>query len=308
VSGQRNSTEPAVAEGLGPLAPIAGGTGLITGDSQDAHFIGLWLHGRRKHTRRSYEHEVAGFCAYVQRPLRTVTLALLQEWSDQLVGEPSTRAHAIAAVKSLYKFFHQLGYLPVDVGVPLRTPGQKDTLAERILPEADIRKILRAEKQPRNAVMLKLLYASGIRVSELCGLTWADCVARDGGRGQLAVFGKRDKTRFILLEKAVWSALMSLRPAEVEHTAPVFRSRVKGGHLDPSQVLRIVKAAAARAGIDAGRAVSPHWFRHAHASHAIDHGASLVLVRDTLGHGSLATTNRYTHARPGESSGSFLKT
>ena len=77
-----------------------------------------------------------------------------------------------------------------------------------------------------------------------------------------------------------------------------------GGHLDASQVWRIVRAAVRRAGL-AGN-VSPHWLRHSHASHAIDRNAPISLVRDTLGHQSIETTSRYLHAWPGESSSLYL--
>jgi site-specific recombinase XerD len=83
----------------------------------------------------------------------------------------------------------------------------------------------------------------------------------------------------------------------------VFRS-ARGGHLDASQVHRIVKAAAARAGL--APAVSAHWLRHAHASHALDRGAPIHLVQATLGHASVATTGRYLHARPQDSSSRYL--
>ena len=83
----------------------------------------------------------------------------------------------------------------------------------------------------------------------------------------------------------------------------MFRSR-RGGHLHPSQLLRIVRRAAKRAGIT--KAVSPHWLRHGHASHALDRGAPIHLVQATLGHASVATTGRYLHARPSESSSTYL--
>ena len=85
--------------------------------------------------------------------------------------------------------------------------------------------------------------------------------------------------------------------------APVFRSR-KGGPLDASQVHRIVKGAAERAGLPAE--VSAHWLRHAHASHSLDRGAPIHLVQQTLGHASVATTGRYLHARPTDSSARYL--
>ncbi len=88
-----------------------------------------------------------------------------------------------------------------------------------------------------------------------------------------------------------------------EPDAPVFRSR-KGGALSSSAVYRIVRQAAERTGLPAG--VSPHWLRHAHASHALDRGAPIHLVQATLGHASVATTGRYLHARPNDSSARYL--
>ena len=81
-------------------------------------------------------------------------------------------------------------------------------------------------------------------------------------------------------------------------------SRKAGRPVSAVQVHRIVRAAAARASIEA--AVSAHWLRHAHASHALDRGAPAHLVRDTLGHASLATTSAYAHARPDQSSSRYL--
>jgi site-specific recombinase XerD len=83
----------------------------------------------------------------------------------------------------------------------------------------------------------------------------------------------------------------------------VFRSR-QGGALDPSQVHRIVKQAAQRAGLP--ETVSAHWLRHAHVSHALDRGAPVHLVQATVGHASLTTTSRYAHARPNDSSSRYL--
>ena len=85
---------------------------------------------------------------------------------------------------------------------------------------------------------------------------------------------------------------------------PVFSSRKQGGHLDRSQVLRIVQAAAKRAGVV--EKASPHWMRHAHASPALDRDAPMHLVSHTLGHVGVATTSRYLHARPPESSSKYL--
>jgi integrase/recombinase XerD len=132
-------------------------------------------------------------------------------------------------------------------------------------------------------------------------LCWKD-VHPNGDAGQVTLYGKGDKTRTVKVSKATWKELCKFREGAAAE-APVFASQ-KGGHLDPSQVRRIVLAAAQRAGVEGN--VSPHWLRHSHASHALDRRATVVLVRDTLGHSSLAVTSRYTHAKPNESSALHL--
>jgi integrase/recombinase XerD len=175
-------------------------------------------------------------------------------------------------------------------------------LAERILSEAGIHRMLSLEPGERNRAILTLLYASGVRVSELCGLRWRD-LQSNGDSAQITVFGKGGKTRAIRLPVSVWQQLTRLR-GEDNGAQPLFRSRKKGGALTPVGVLRIVRRAARRAGIDV--AVSPHWLRHAHASHALDRGAPIHLVQATLGHASITTTGRYLHAKPTDSSSRFL--
>ena len=109
-------------------------------------------------------------------------------------------------------------------------------------------------------------------------------------------------TRAIRLPASVWTRLTALR-GDAGDDAPLFRSR-EGGALDASQVHRIVKAAAQRAGLS--RAVSAHWLRHAHVSHALDRGAPIHVIQHSVGHASLATTTRYSHVRPGDSSALYL--
>src|SRR4051812_6386981 len=271
--------------------------------SSDDHLIELWLHGRSSHTQRAYRTDVERFRAGAGKLLARVTLADLQEFANSL-GELSaaSRYRALSAVKSLLAFGHRIGYLPFDVGRPLRLPGVQHRLAERILPESDVHRMLSLEPTARNRALLLLLYASGVRVSEVCGLCWRD-VQPNGDGAQITVWGKGAKTRAIQLPESVAKLLTTLR-GDVEDAVPVFRSRKHGAALKTVAVLRIVRQAARRAGIDL--AVSPHWLRHAHASHALDRGAPIHLVQATLGHASITTTGRYLHARPKDSSSRFL--
>ena len=204
-------------------------------------------------------------------------------------------------MKSLFAFGHRLGYLHFDVASALKLPKFRNDLAERILDESEVSRMIDLEDQPRNRCILLTLYVGGFRVSEITQLKWKHLQSRNQS-GQITVFGKGGKTRSVLIPESVWAGLLSLR-GDAQNDAPVFRSR-KRGHLHESQIWRIVRKASDRANIE--KAVSCHWLRHAHASHALDHGAPIHLVQATLGHASVATTGQYLHARPSESSGSYL--
>ncbi len=130
---------------------------------------------------------------------------------------------------------------------------------------------------------------------------WCDAMPRAEG-GQITVFGKGGKTRTVLLKPKSSDQLLALL-GDTGPVDPMFRSP-KGGHLDPAQIRRIVYAAAKKASLE--QKVSPHWMRHAHASHALDGSAPIHLVQATLGHVSVSTTGRYLHARPNESSSFYL--
>ena len=110
----------------------------------------------------------------------------------------------------------------------------------------------------------------------------------------------------VLLPATLWTELCELR-GDADDDDPVFQSREgddAGKYPDRSQVFSIVQAAAKRAGIK-GK-VFPHWLRHAYASHSLDRGAPIHLVQQTIGHASVATTSRYLHARPNDSSALYL--
>lgn len=267
----------------------------------DDQLIALWLHGRPASTQAVYRAAALRLLLFCDKPIRMMTLGDLQAFVDSLEGKPNTRKRIIASVKSLFSFGHKIGYLVVNVGAVVHLPPVKDELAARILTEDEALTMIHRTAKLRDNVLLRLLYASAGRISEICSLTWAD-MQPSGDSGQVTLFGKGGKTRAVKLSRATWAALQAYR-AGASNDQPIFISQ-KGGQLSAVQVHRIVKAAALRAGIPGN--VSAHWLRHSHASHALDRGATVVLVRDTLGHSSLETTSRYTHAKPNESSALHL--
>ena len=272
--------------------------------ASDEMLIGLWLHGRSEATQEAYRFDAKRLARFIGKALGQMTLADLQAFSDNLEQSglaPASQHRILAAVKSLFAFGCRLGYLPFDTARPLRLPTLRNRLAERILDEGQVQRMIALEAHPRNRAILLLLYGAGLRVSEACGLKWRDCQVRENG-GQVTVHGKGGKTRSILIPLSVWESLLALRSGDGDD-APVFRSR-KNGHLRKAAMERLVRRAALRAAVQ--RAVSPHWLRHAHASHALDRGAPIHVVQATMGHSSLSSTSMYVHARPTDSSSRYL--
>jgi integrase/recombinase XerD len=169
-----------------------------------------------------------------------------------------------------------------------------------------VRDLIKHAKGGRDRLMLQVAYFGGLRVGELVSLTWSQVIRRDSGEAQLSVVGKGDKdgqnTDPCRNRRAIAG-----QPGErtgvgvgIRVCAPIWSAAVR------TRVNYIVTDVAERAGVNP--AASVHWPRHAHASHAIDNGAPITLVSATLGHADLKTTSVYAHARPGESSGRYLKT
>ncbi|AQT70052.1 Tyrosine recombinase XerD [Anaerohalosphaera lusitana] len=235
----------------------------------DQELVNLWLHGKSKHTQRYYRKDVQRFFEFTNKSLREIILKDLQEFADHIDEQDlvdGSKRRILSSVKSLFAFAHKLGYLPFDVARVLNLPTPKDTLAERILTQKQVRKIIDAENHPRNKLILKTLFFTGIRVSEMCSLCWKDLKERSEG-GQVTVYGKGKKTRTLIIPEPLWSELMNFR-GFVPEDIFVFRGRNRSTQMHSTTVLRIVKKAAHKAGLKV--TPSPHWLRHAHASIACE--------------------------------------
>jgi integrase/recombinase XerD len=247
-----------------PIAAEALVPSIVPASTTDAEMIAMWLHRKPATTQRAYRSAVARFLPFVGVPLRLVTLRHFQDFLDDLdqAGlKPATQRRIISSVKSLLTSANKANYIPFNVGVMIAPPKLEDTLAERILSEKDVARLLALEPDPRNHALLCLLYRAGLRISEVAQLRWRHLV-ESGDAGQVTVLGKGQKTRHILLDTDTWAEVHALRGL-AEDTAPVFTSRShRHTHTDPhtgqrvtvttaalstTQIWRIVKAAARRA-------------------------------------------------------------
>lgn len=285
--------------GLPVRQPLA-----IAHTNQD--LIDLWLHDKSPNTQDNYKRDLRYFLEFIdQKSLHLVTLNDLQAYADALIKKgyaPETRRRHLVAIKSLLTFGHDLDILSRNVGRTLKLPKVKITIAERILTEAQVFTILNHTKTERDYALLRFMYATGARVSEICSLRWRDLREATEDRGQATLFGKGQRTRMVIFSAETWQILKALRKGASEDDY-VFQSRT-GKALHRTQIARILTQACKRSGIE--MKVSPHWFRHSHASHALERGTPITLVQHTLGHASLATTGLYLHVRPQDSSALYL--
>ncbi|WP_089304239.1 tyrosine recombinase XerC [Geodermatophilus pulveris] len=266
-----------------------------------------WQRDLSAHTVRGYVGDATWLLEHLVRRggtrVEDLDLAALRSWlaHNRTRGAGrATIARRAAAARSLTRWLRRTGRTPEDVGLRLVSPKAHRTLPEVLAPDqarAVVDSAAGAEDAVglRDAVVLELLYASGIRVSELVGLDVDDV---DRARRLLRVLGKGRKERTVPYgapaERALDAWLTRGRPAlAAERSGAALLLGVRGGRLDPREARRTVHTAltAAPGAPDMG----PHGLRHSVATHVLEGGADLRLVQELLGHASLATTQLYTH-------------
>ncbi|NEP00853.1 MAG: tyrosine-type recombinase/integrase [Symploca sp. SIO2E9] len=271
-------------------------------------FVEQWLSLHHGKTRRSYENTIFQFRAAVNLPLNQVRSQHVRNWLDSLEVAETTKVKHLAILKAFFNFLLSLESSPLKCSpIPrqFKISSPRDTLVERILTVEEVQEMMENELNQRNLLILKTLYQTGVRVSELCGLRWKDLTQRpEINTAMISVYGKRGKTRHISLKSSLAQELTEFRGNAGANT-PIFAS-ASGKPLAPPHIWRVVRRAALRAQLPLADKVSPHWLRHAHATHALDNKAPLRLVQATLGHASLDTTSKYLHIRPNQSSGDYL--
>ncbi|WNV74458.1 tyrosine recombinase XerC [Geodermatophilus sp. DSM 44513] len=266
-----------------------------------------WQRDLSAHTVRAYVGDATWLLEHLVRRggtrIEDLDLAALRSWlaHNRTRGAGrATIARRAAAARSLTRWLRRTGRTPEDVGLRLVSPKAHRTLPEVLAPDqarAVVDSAAGAQDPVglRDAVVLELLYASGIRVSELVGLDVDDV---DRARRLLRVLGKGRKERTVPYgapaERALDAWLTRGRPAlATERCGPALLLGVRGGRLDPREARRTVHTAVAAA--PGAPDIGPHGLRHSVATHVLEGGADLRLVQELLGHASLATTQLYTH-------------
>ncbi len=214
----------------------------------------------------------------------------------------STAARRLSSIRQFHRFLFVDGVREDDPTVVIDSPRQSRALP-KLLDEVEVDRLLKESAKESDAdsrrarAMLELLYATGLRVSELVSLPLTACT-RD--RDFLIVRGKGGKERLVPLSGPACEAVDDYKMVRREHIPGrgasrwLFPSRGASGHITRQRFGRILKTLAIDTGIDPGK-VSPHVLRHAFASHLLANGADLRSVQKMLGHSDISTTQIYTH-------------
>jgi integrase/recombinase XerD len=269
--------------------------------------------GGAKNTLAAYARDLADFSAELGQAGRTIAGASTDDLRGYLGSlarrrfAASSVARRLSAIRQLYRFLYAEGHRADDPSAVIEGPKRNRALP-KVLSIAEVDRLLaqaRADmgqadqgapkhlRVARLACLIEVLYATGLRVSELIALPIS---AAERNARMLTVRGKGNKERLVPLNEAAKKAMseyLALLSANgVRQTKWLFPSFGRTGHLTRQHFARELKALAAAAGL---RQVSPHVLRHAFASHLLHNGADLRVVQTLLGHADISTTQIYTH-------------
>lgn len=271
--------------------------------------------GAAKNTQEAYARDLRDFADWLTEQ-NTDLLAATQDnvesyliFCDAQGLAQSTRARKLSSIKQLYRFAFDEGWREDNPAIRIKGPGRAKRLP-KTLEVAEVDRLLAAARQTgrhkedklRNTCLMELLYATGMRVTELMSLPVS---AARGNPQMLLVMGKGNKERLVPLSPDAREALqtwLAVRDqaedaARAKGHAPsrfLFPSRGKLGHLTRHWFYQLIKDLAVTAGVSPAK-VTPHTLRHAFATHLLANGADLRSIQTLLGHADVATTEIYTH-------------
>ncbi len=300
---ERTHVQGAEVERAGQPGPLP----LALADALEGFVRHLSLErGRSEHTVRAYRGDVASLLEHavrlsVQEPAE-LDLGVLRSWlaRQRSTGAArSTLARRGSSARVFTAWAHRRGLLPADPGLLLATPKGQRPLPDVLRPDETTRLLDTVDGASpvdlRDRAALELLYATGIRVGELCGLDVDDV---DGARRVVRVLGKGGKERSVPYgqpaSRAVEAWLRAGRPAWARAgSGPALLLGARGGRVDQRAVRTLVHARLAA--VPGAPDLGPHGLRHSAATHLLEGGADLRSVQELLGHATLATTQIYTH-------------
>ncbi len=268
-----------------------------------------------RNTQLAYARDLKFFAEYIEfkhLSYESITRQQIEDYMVRCDGEglsAATRARRLSSIKQFFRFAYEEGWRADNPAIQIAGPGKEKRLP-KTLTEAEVDQMLQAarslgkttDEQRRNSCLMEILYATGMRVSELVSLPVASV---RGDPKMLLVLGKGGKERLVPLTKDARTAAAAWLAArdDKEETQKakgkppsrfLFPARGKDGHMTRHRFYMLIKEIAVAAGVSPGK-VTPHTLRHAFATHLLAHGADLRAIQTLLGHADVATTEIYTH-------------
>lgn len=274
--------------------------------------------GRSAHTVRGYLGDVRSLLRYANdcgvTSVSDMDIKVLRGWLADRRRQGAARAslaRQVSAARTFTGWAHRAGHTPLDPGLRLAGPKVPHNPPQvlRVDQAEAVVATVQDDRSPagiRDWAVLELLYATGIRVAELCGL---DLDSVDLSRNLVRVFGKGAKERTVPFgipaARAVDDYLQSARPLLAnDHSGSALLLGIRGGRLHPSSVRRLVRVWLSKAGVPS---LTPHGLRHSAATHLLEGGADLRSVQELLGHASIDSTQIYTHVSAERLRGAFTQ-
>lgn len=265
--------------------------------------------GAADNTLQGYRRDLSDFAAFAARqghPVLDADTALIRAYLKHLTGRgmaPRTQARRLSALRQFFRFLFAERLRGDDPTTVIDAPKAGRPLP-KYLSEEEVERMLMCAAEyagsdgKRLVALMEILYATGLRVTELVGLPLG-AVTRDGL--MLVVRGKGGKERMVPLSEPAQDAIVAYLgvrerylPKGSKASAFLFPSRARQGFLTRARFAQLLKELATQAGLDPAR-VSPHVLRHSFASHLLAHGADLRALQQMLGHADISTTQIYTH-------------
>ncbi|MCL4124961.1 UNVERIFIED_CONTAM: hypothetical protein GTU68_060977 [Idotea baltica] len=260
--------------------------------------------GAATNTLLAYGRDLKDVLAWLDR--RKITFATLtrEQIEEYLIHcdaqglSKSTRARRLSAIRQLYRFAFEEGWRADNPAIQIKGPG-RDKRLPKTLDVVEVDRLLAAARDTgrspadrlRNTCLMELLYATGMRVSELVALPVS---AARGDPRMLLILGKGGKERMVPLSPPARAALIIWLGERAQASRFLFPSRGKSGHLTRHRFYLLIKELAVAGGVSPAK-VTPHTLRHAFATHLLANGADLRSIQTLLGHADVATTEIYTH-------------
>ncbi|MFQ6088424.1 MAG: site-specific tyrosine recombinase/integron integrase [Candidatus Methanofastidiosia archaeon] len=245
----------------------------------------LQLAGYSENTIKNYLYSLNTLHSYVKKDLKKIEESDLKRFLSYLQTEKGVKTSTIYRHLNAIKTFFRLNDL--EVAEKIKLPKLSKSLPEVLMVD-EMRKILNSISNLRDLLIVRLLYASGLRVSELVGLNRRDIEGLD----LKVIGGKGRKDRVTHIDETTLNLIQKYLDNRIDKNEALFINN-RGKRLSQRTVQKIIRKHAKRAGIK--KNVTPHTLRHSFATHLLQNDADIVVIRDLLGHSSLSTTQIYTH-------------